>query len=316
MLGRLLAVLAYLSLSTDLAQVQPTRAGSDDSSGNPFAYDDANESVAFESDHDVPITPHESTDGRRRLRVVIITEDDPLYVIEFFRVFFDEFPCGEIEVCGMTIDRAFHEPLQHTLLRMMRFYGWFGTFFQGVRFVKAKVSRSTIASLADEHGVTVLETESVNDRAYLDRVRSLRPDLIASVAGPEIFSSDLLELAPLGCINVHSGRLPTYRGMLPCFWQMVRGEPEVTITVHRMVEKLDAGDILATQAFPIRASDSLDRVIRGTKRAGARLFIEVLRDLRTGVAQGTPLDWSKAGYFRFPNSTDVRKFRRRGHKLL
>ena len=75
--------------------------------------------------------------------------------------------------------------------------------------------------------------------------------------GPDIFLPELLNAPRLGCINVHSGRLPNYRGMMPTFWQMLRGEHVITITVHRMAQKLDAGDVLATQSFPLKRSDSL-----------------------------------------------------------
>ena len=120
----------------------------------------------------------------------------------------------------------------------------------------------------------------------------------------------------MGCINIHSGRLPAYRGMMPTFWQMLRGERAITITVHYMAEKLDAGDVLATQSFAIRQSDSLDRVIRETKREAARLVVGVLRDLREGKAAARPPAMERSEYFSFPKREDVRAFRQRGHRLL
>jgi methionyl-tRNA formyltransferase len=83
-----------------------------------------------------------------------------------------------------------------------------------------------------------------------------------------------------------------------------------------MAEKLDAGDVLATRLFAIKSSDSLDRVIKGTKCEGARLLINVLRDLREDRAQTSPLDMKRGSYFSFPKAEDVLKFRKRGHRLL
>lgn len=253
---------------------------------------------------------------RAKMRVLFVTEDDPLYVIQFFDVFFDIYPRDEIEICALTIGRAFHEPLRKTLRRMLGFYGPWGTFRQGLRFVSAKLRARSIESLAVAAGVPLLAARSVNQPEYLDQVRAIAPDVIVSVAAPEVFKPRLLGLPPLGCINIHSGRLPAYRGMMPTFWQMLRGERAVTITVHHMAEKLDAGDVLATQAFAIRPSDSLDRVIRGTKRLGARLVVDVLRDLREGKAVRRPLAREGAEYFSFPKREDVRAFRQRGHRLL
>jgi methionyl-tRNA formyltransferase len=185
-------------------------------------------------------------------------------VIRFFDVFFAEYPREEVEVCGITVDRVFHEPASKTLRRLRGLYGWSGVVRQGLRVVGARLRGRSIESLAASH----------------------------------------------------SGRLPTYRGMLPTFWQMQLGERVVTITVHRMAERLDAGDVLATHAFPIMASDSLDRVIKGTKCEGARLMIRVLRELREGRIQPTPVDMRRASYFSFPKREDAREFRRRGHRLL
>ena len=251
-----------------------------------------------------------------KLRVLFVTEDDPLYVIRFFDIFFAEYPREDIEICGITIDRAFHEPMWKTLRRMHGLYGPWGFFRQGLRFIDARLRGRSIASLAISKGVPVVQARSVNQPEYIAQVRAIAPDVIVSVAAPEVFKPGILGVPRLGCINIHSGRLPTYRGMMPTFWQMLRGERAVTMTVHRMAEKLDAGDVLATQAFAIRTFDSLDRVIKGTKCEGAKLVIRVLLDLRAGRAQPSPLDMIHADYFSFPKPEHVREFRKRGHRLL
>jgi len=251
-----------------------------------------------------------------KLRVLFVTADDPLYVIQFFEIFFDIYSRGEIEICGITIGRAFHEPLRKTLRRMLGFYGPWRTFRQGLRFLSSKLRAQSIESIAASAGIPIVATQSVNQPDYLEKVRAIAPDVIVSVAAPEIFKAELLGLPPLGCINIHSGRLPAYRGMMPTFWQMLRGERVVTITVHYMAEKLDTGDVLATQSFALRPSDSLDRVIRETKREGARLVLRVLRDLRDGKADPQALTMDESEYFSFPKREDVRAFRRRGQRLL
>jgi methionyl-tRNA formyltransferase len=251
-----------------------------------------------------------------KMRVLFVTEDDPLYVIRFFDVFFDTYPRDKIEICGITIDRAFHEPMRKTLRRLLGFYGPWGVFRQGLRFLYAKVCGRSIESLAISAGVPLVATQSVNRPEYIKQVQAIAPDLIVSVAAPEIFKAQLLGVPPFGCINIHSGRLPVYRGMMPTFWQMLRGEGAVTITVHRMEEKLDAGAVLATQTFAIRPSDSLDRVIKETKREAARLLMRVLRDMRDGKAAPQAPTLEQSEYFSFPTRKDVRAFRKRGHRLL
>jgi methionyl-tRNA formyltransferase len=119
-----------------------------------------------------------------RLRVLFVTEDDPLYVIRLFEVFFREYPVEVIEISGITIDRAFHEPAWKTLRRMLRFYGFAGVVRLSTRFLRARLSGRSIARLAREKSIPMIPAASVNAPEYLDRVRQLAPDLIVSVAAP------------------------------------------------------------------------------------------------------------------------------------
>lgn len=251
-----------------------------------------------------------------KLRVLVITEDDPLYVINFFDVFFAELPRDRIELVGVTVDKAFHEPKHKTARRVLRFYGPVDFARLLARYAAVRLSGRSISSLARASGVPVIDCASVNDPAYVERVRGLRPDVIVSVAAPEVFKAGILGAARLGCINIHSGRLPVYRGMMPTFWQLLAGEKHVTVTVHEMAAKLDAGGVIQTLEFPLRERDALDRVIRETKREGARLMIRVLLSMADGTARATPLDMSGAKYFSFPKPPDVARFRARGHRML
>jgi methionyl-tRNA formyltransferase len=266
------------------------------------------------------VKPLQAENGRTRpsnkLRVLFVTEDDPLYVQQFFQVFFAEYTEGEIEIAGVTVQRAFHEPLRKTVERMWKFYGPRDFVRMGLKFANAKFEGRSIVSLARDHAVPVLNTSSVNDPVYVERVKALDIDVVVSVAAPEIFKEGILGAANWGCINIHSGALPVYRGMMPNFWQMLHGETNACITIHEMVPKLDAGAILATLNFPIRARDTLDRVISGTKQQGARLMNDVLRRIHAGTQQRSPLNMADKKYFSFPKSRDVRAFRQRGHRLI
>lgn len=252
----------------------------------------------------------------RKLRLLFVTEDDPLYVIRFFEVFFDEYPRDQIEIAGVSVQEAFHEPIWKTARRMLRFYGPVDFVRLCFRYVGVKLRGDSIAKLAQAKGLPLVACGSVNDPAYIERVREINPDVVASVAAPEIFKRGILGVPSLGCINIHSGKLPIYRGMMPNFWQLLHGEKHAVVTVHEMVEKLDAGGILGTLEWPLEARDSLDRVITGTKRDGARLMLDVLLKMKRGEATATPLDMTGKKYFSFPKPADVKAFRQRGHRML
>ncbi|MDA1263090.1 MAG: formyltransferase family protein [Planctomycetota bacterium] len=250
------------------------------------------------------------------LKVLVITEDDPLYVARFFEVFFDEIPKNRIELLGITILRSFHEPIWKTARRIFRFYGPIDFLRLLMRWLRIKLSGRNIELLARNSGIPIFPAMSVNDPEYLERIQALSLDLIVSVAAPEIFRGPLLATARFGCLNIHSGRLPAYRGMMPTFWQMKNGERCVTVTIHQMVEKIDAGGVVTTCEFALQNNDSLDRVITGTKQAGARLMIETLCKIQDQPPESQPLDMTQARYYRFPDPDDVRAFRARGHRML
>src|SRR5207237_8202963 len=119
-----------------------------------------------------------------RLRILFVTEDDPLYVIRLFDVFFGEYPVDRMEICGITIDRAFHEPPWKTLRRMLRFYGPLGVARLSSRFLRARLSGRSIARLARQKGIPMIPAVSVNSPGYLERPRRLAADVSVSVAAP------------------------------------------------------------------------------------------------------------------------------------
>ena len=257
-----------------------------------------------------------TTTSSERLRLLFVTQDDPFYVIRFFEVFFAEYPRDEFEIVGVTIGRAFRESKVAVARRMLRFYGARDFARLAARYAGARIRGRSIAALAEREGIALLESESVNDPEYVRLVRDIEPDVIVSVAAPEIFQAALLGAARLGCVNVHSGRLPRYRGMMPIFWQLLSGERTAVVTVHEMVPQVDAGGVLGTREYPLRTQESLDRAMIDTKREGARLMIDVLRQLRRGDARPEPLEMHEASYFSFPSPAKVAEFRARGHRLL
>ena len=100
-------------------------------------------------------------------KVLFVTEDDPLYVIQFFDVFFKEYPRTDIDVIGITVVDAFHEPIWKTAWRMLKFYGPIDFVRLGFRFVRTKLTGRSIKTIAEEVGIKVIDTPSVNDTSFI-----------------------------------------------------------------------------------------------------------------------------------------------------
>ena len=97
-------------------------------------------------------------------------------------------------------------------------------------------------------------------------------------------AGDLLTLPRLGCVNVHPAPLPRYRGPDPLFWQVMNGETEVGMTVHRMDADFDTGAILAQGTAPIGPEDDIDDVNEKLLPLGQPLLVEAF----TAIMQGAP----------------------------
>ena len=119
-------------------------------------------------------------------------------------------------------------------------------------------------------------------------------EIVAVVAYGRILPSDLLELAPLGAVNVHASLLPLYRGAAPVAWAIARGETVTGVTTMRMSGQLDAGDILMQRSEPIEPTDTTDSLQRRLAELGAGLLIETLDGLRDGTLTSVAQDASKA----------------------
>ena len=103
---------------------------------------------------------------------------------------------------------------------------------------------------------------------------------------------------------------------MPNFWQLYHGEKTVGITIHKINQRIDEGEILLQRQIPVVPGESLDELIKRTKRAGAHLMVEAIESLKKGENHFEKNRSEEGSYFSFPTSRDVRKFRSMGYRLL
>jgi methionyl-tRNA formyltransferase len=126
----------------------------------------------------------------------------------------------------------------------------------------------------------------------------------------------VLALPPLGCVNIHHAPLPRYKGMMPTFWQMYHGEQKVGLTIHTMAARVDEGNTLLQEQLPIDQGESLDSLIRRTKRQGAHCMLTVLRQIAQQTQTKLSVDNGPGSYFTFPTPAEIKEFRRRGFRAI
>jgi methionyl-tRNA formyltransferase len=193
-------------------------------------------------------------------------------------------------------------------------YSWNKTLDAVDRLVPLGRARS-VRAVTRRHGIRLLRLDDVNAPDFIATLRSMDPDLVISVSCPQIFHRPLLDLPRLGCLNVHSALLPKYRGMLPTFWALLNGESETGVTVHRMEEGIDGGDIILQRRVPIAADETLLSLMRKTKRMAADLVLESIKEFDAGTVSPMSNPADEGSYFSFPTRADVDRFRALGRRI-
>nr|WP_171455059.1 bifunctional UDP-4-amino-4-deoxy-L-arabinose formyltransferase/UDP-glucuronic acid oxidase ArnA [Serratia marcescens] len=156
---------------------------------------------------------------------------------------------------------------------------------------------SSVARLGAELDLPVYAPEDVNHPLWVDRIRALQPDVIFSFYYRHMLSDEILSLAPLGGFNLHGSLLPRYRGRAPVNWALVNGETETGATLHKMVKRPDAGDIVGQQKVTIADSDTALTLHKKVLEAAQIVLKEQLPKLKNGTATFTKQDESQASYF-------------------
>ena len=130
-----------------------------------------------------------------------------------------------------------------------------------------------------------------NFRAQLS---SLKPDAIVIVGYGRIIPRWMLDLPPLGNINLHASLLPKYRGAAPIQWAIARGETITGVTTMKIDAGLDTGDILLQQEIPIAADDTAETLAPRLSGIGADLTVATLQGLQAGTVHERKQDNSQA----------------------
>ena len=126
------------------------------------------------------------------------------------------------------------------------------------------------------------------------QLAAIKPDAIIVVGYGRLIPQWMLDLPPLGNVNLHASLLPKYRGAAPIQWAIAQGETVTGVTTMRLDAGLDTGDILLQQEIPIGSDDTAEMLAPRLAAIGADLMVETLHGLQAGSIQPQPQDNSRA----------------------
>ncbi|MEI8139281.1 MAG: methionyl-tRNA formyltransferase [bacterium] len=147
-----------------------------------------------------------------------------------------------------------------------------------------QLSSCPVKTYLGSHQIPVLSPEKINTSESLAAIRTLHPDLMVVVAYGQLLKSALLEMAPLGIINVHGSLLPKYRGAAPIQWAVANGDTISGVTTMYLNERMDAGDMILKRELPIDPADTGGSYHDKLALVGAELLNDTVDLIRQGRA--------------------------------
>lgn len=159
-----------------------------------------------------------------------------------------------------------------------------------------KLIPSEVKTLALDRGLPVFQPQSFRNDAVYEELKALRPDLIVAVAYGKLLPQRVLEIPPLGCINIHGSILPALRGAAPVQWAVLNDLPETGVTAMYLNAGMDEGDIIAVRRTPVFEQETAGQLMDRLAGLGAELLKDTVRAIADGTVTRTPQDPALATY--------------------
>jgi len=253
------------------------------------------------------------------MRLVIITQNDPFYLSSNLKFLFDGLS-KEHKVVGVIVSSASPFGKKETFFqkacKTKKIFGIYFFCHYAFKFIFSKLFKPSLRKILKNNNIPEIKIKgSINSEKNLKIIHSHKPDLLISILGNQIFKKPLIELAPKGCINLHTALLPKYRGLMPTFWVMKNNEKYTGVSVFFVDEGIDSGPIILQEKLEI-GNSTQQSLITKTKRIGMQLILKSIDLISNNKVVLIPNDESKKTYYSFPTRKDVLEFRKNGKNFF
>ena len=158
-----------------------------------------------------------------------------------------------------------------------------------------KVTMSPVKEYALTRNIPVFQPQRIR-RDGVEDLKALSPDLCVTAAFGQILSQEILDIPPMGNINVHASLLPRHSGSAPINWAILQGDKEAGVTTMMMDKGIDTGDMLLKSATPIQGGETAGELTLRLSQLGADLLLETLHALENGTLVRIPQNESQMTY--------------------
>lgn len=156
-----------------------------------------------------------------------------------------------------------------------------------------KLQPPSVKIVAQESGLDIEQPEDPNSDSFVSAIEKYEPDTIVVVAYAHKLGPRLLGLPQRGCFNIHPSLLPLYRGAAPINWAIIKGEKITGVSIIKMNERFDAGEIMMQDSIEIREDETAGELSVRLSNLGSELMVRVLEAIQQGSVEGTAQDETK-----------------------
>lgn len=197
--------------------------------------------------------------------------------------------CGTPDFSVPTLDMLYHHPhidLKYVISMPDRPAG------RGMELKSPEVIEFSKANKIPFH-----QTENVNkDTEFLAELKSLELDFVVVLAFAQFLGSDMLNMAKLGCFNIHTSILPKYRGAAPIQYALISGDKETGVSIQKMVKKMDAGDLVHFHTVLISNTETGGQLYTRLKYQAALAMNDLITKILDNNISYSPQDESKVTF--------------------
>ena len=159
-----------------------------------------------------------------------------------------------------------------------------------------KLVASPVKEVAAAAGIPVFQPEHFREEETVTELRELKPDICAVVAYGRILPQKVLDVPPLGCINIHASVLPKYRGSAPYQWAVLDGLAQTGVAAMCRCREMDAGDIIDVSKTPIGENETAGELLDRLAVLGAELLSKTLKRFESGKVSAVPQNEAEVSY--------------------
>ena len=255
------------------------------------------------------------------MKVILLTQEEPFYLARNLTYLIDNFPKKSSIVACVLFTPSPYGRKKTLFQKALQTYKIFGlSFFAHYAYlylISRLKSVQNIVNVLRKNSIEIIRLQKdINDIDSISLIASYKPDLLVSILSNEIFKKALLDIAPKGCINLHSSLLPKYRGLMPTFWVLKNQEKETGVSVFYVDEGIDSGEIIVQEKVVIRQDMTQADLIKETKQLGMRAIIKSVELIQNNNIICYKNDEQHATYFSLPKREDVIDFLRTGNKFF